>query len=82
MRRRLVLAASAALLALGSLFIGGKTAPNRTPGTPGIALPPGSATRDKLPPADKIKTSLSLEQDPMGTMIKVDVTAEEVPPPK
>jgi hypothetical protein len=52
-RRRLALAASVALLALGSLLVGGKAVPNRPSGTPGIgSLPPGSAHRDVLPPGD------------------------------
>src|SRR5260370_21323968 len=81
-RRRLALAASVALLALGSLLVGGKAVPNRGPGTPGIPLTPGSAHRELLPAPEKIKTSLSLEHGPMRTTIKVDVTAEDVPPPK
>jgi hypothetical protein len=81
-RSRLALAASVALLLLGSLFVGGKVGPIRTDGEPGVALPDGSATREKLPPKKgAIKTSLSLEQDPAGeTQIKVDAMLEDVPP--
>jgi hypothetical protein len=82
-RRRLALAASVAVLGLGSLVVGGKAVPNRTADTPGIHIPAdGSAERHSLGAAEKIRMSLSLEQDPMGTTIKVDVTAEDGPPPK
>ncbi len=81
-RSRLALAASVALLMLGSLFVGGKRGAVQTDGRPDMVLPDGSATREKLPPKKgTIKTSLSLEQDPAGeTQIKVDVMLEDVPP--
>jgi hypothetical protein len=72
-----------AVLGLGSLLVGGKAVPNRTAETPGIHLPDnGSAKAHPLGAAEKIRMSLSLEQDPMGTTIKVDVMAEDGPPPK
>ena len=73
-RSRLALAASVALLALGSLLLPGK-APRepQVPPTPGIS--PGSAKREK------VKSSLSLEQAPDGpTKIKVEV--QYLPPMK
>jgi hypothetical protein len=81
LRSRLALVASVALLVLGSLFVSGKVAPDQpTDLNPLPAMGPGSATKPKLPP-EKIKTSLSLEQDPVGeTQIKVDVMLEDVPP--
>jgi hypothetical protein len=80
-RSRLALVASVTLLVLGSLFVSGKTGPDRpTDLNPLPALGPGGATKPRLPP-EKIKTSLSLEQDPAGeTQIKVDVMLEDVPP--
>jgi hypothetical protein len=75
-RRHLALAASVALLVLGSFYVGGKVAPNRV--SKDFVLPDNpEATRQK------IRTVLSLEQDPMGgTAIKVDVTAGDVSPAK
>jgi hypothetical protein len=76
-----------ALLVLGSLFVSGKAGLGTPDGRPGMSLPDGSAEKFKLPPpkarpgAEKIKTSLSLEQDPAGeTQIKVDAMLEDVPP--
>jgi hypothetical protein len=71
-RSRLALAASVALLALGSLLLPGK-APPGPQAAPGIG--PGSAKREK------VKSSLSLEQAPDGpTKIKVEV--QYLPPMK
>lgn len=83
-RSHLALAASLALLLLGSLLAGGKSNTSTTLGVPPLRDP--SAKRLDAPykeaGPEKIKTSLSLEQDPMGgTTIKVDAL-EEVPPPK
>ncbi len=70
-RSRLALAASVALLALGSLLLPGQ-AP-REPTAPGIG--PASAKREK------VRSSLSLEQAPDGpTKIKVEV--QYLPPMK
>jgi hypothetical protein len=79
LRSRLALVASVALLVLGSLFVSGKVGPTAVPDKPGFILPDnGTGKREPLP---AIKTSLSLEQDPVGeTQIKVDVMLEDVPP--
>jgi hypothetical protein len=83
-RSRLALAASVALLALGSLFLPGQAPrePQASP-VPGISPGPGSAKREKLPPVapDNVKSSLSLEQTKDGpTKIKVEV--QYLPPMK
>jgi hypothetical protein len=81
-RSRLALVASVALLVLGSLFVRGKVDPAAPSGGGGLILPEnGSGKRLVLPPKGAIKTSLSLEQDPVGeTQIKVDAMLEEVSP--
>jgi hypothetical protein len=82
LRSRFALAASVALLVLGSLFASSKVAPDRPvdPNALPTLLGPGSATKPTLP-QKKVNTSLSLEQPPMGeTQIKVDVMLEDVPP--
>jgi hypothetical protein len=84
-RSHLALAASLALILLGSLLAGGK--PRSNPDhTPGFHLGAPEATRPPRPhqevSPEKLKSSLSLEQDPEGgTAIKVEIF-EEVPPPK
>jgi hypothetical protein len=79
-RSRLALAASVALVALGALFAAGKIVPAAPDG---VRLIDPNATRpDYLPRRDKVRTSLSLEQDPAGgTAIKVEVI-DDVRPPK
>lgn len=74
-RSRLALAASVALLALGSLFVPGQSPRQpQGPATPRLSGP-GSAKREK------VKSSLSLEQAPDGpTKIKVEV--QYLPPMK
>jgi hypothetical protein len=83
LRSHLALAASVAVVALGALFAAGKIAPDAGPGPrlekPNADVPP------YLRPArrDKIKTSMSLEQDPAGpTTIKVEAVEVDVPPPR
>jgi hypothetical protein len=73
-RSRLALAASVALLALGSLFLPGK-APRepQPPARPSIS--PGEAKREK------VKSSLSLEQ-PRNGPTKIKVEAYELLPMK
>ncbi len=80
-RSRLALAASVALLALGSLLWPGKAQPE--PQAPAVPIGPTSAKRDKLPAVapDSVKSSLSLEQTKDGpTKIKVEV--QYLPPMK
>jgi hypothetical protein len=79
-----------ALLLFGSWLVAGKVGTNGPSGSPGLPpLGPPSAFRDppwkKAGPVSpgKIRTSLSLEQDPAGeTSIKVDVMLEDLPPSK
>jgi hypothetical protein len=78
-RSRFALAASVAVLALGSLFLPGK-APReaQAPGRPPLSNP--EATRRRVAP-DNVKSSLSLEQTKDGpTKIKVEV--QYLPPMK
>jgi hypothetical protein len=83
-RSHLALAASLALLLLGALLAGGGKYNSVAP--PGLRLP-GDGDAKRVVPfkevgPEKLKSSLSLEQDPEGgTAIKVDYF-EEVPPPK
>lgn len=94
MRSRLALAASVAVLALGGWLIAGRVS---TPPDAGPDLGPTKPEATELwrrewkqhrnrgteVRPDKIKTSLSLEQNPSGeTTIKVDVTLEDAPPMK
>jgi hypothetical protein len=82
-RTHLALAASVAVLTLGSFFAAGKVQPNRA-ATPTFSLPdnPESHLPSELR-RGKIRTSLSLEQDPMGsTTIKVDVITEDGSSPR
>ncbi len=82
-RSRLALAASVAILTLGAFFAAGKIAPESTPG---LRLKPGEATlptelRHSRP--ERIRTSMSLEQDPAGpTIIRVDAIETDGPPPR
>jgi hypothetical protein len=71
-RSRLALAASVALLALGSLLLSGK-APRESKALPSVG--PGAAKREK------VKSSLSLEQ-PRNGPTKIKVEAYELPPLK
>jgi hypothetical protein len=84
-RSHLALAASVAILIGGSLLLLGKSQPHRGSPEPSIVLPDNGQSQNPrhLLRPENIKTSLSLEQDPMGsTTIKVDVITEDSSPRK
>jgi hypothetical protein len=85
LRSHLALAASVLLLVGGSILLLGPTHPGREQPRPAFALPDNaqSLNPNSLGRPSRFRTTLSLEQDPMGsTTIKVDVIPEERLPPR